>query len=301
MPIVRGFMILVLALVAAGARDADPPPRRPAKPLEREHRQESDRLREEQRKATEARAREAISAMDRAPELAAVLHVEWDREFREFIESAPATSNMKGWSREIFQFERDWRGRTPTSIELQRWMDAEIAVRGGESRVLAQNKFRGALRELSDVCLLRVEHYTNVSWNRRPERVTYALSSGKVVDLGERVIDIVAERPSPGGERPASGEPAQRHRIYIETKNADLTRTPYKREVDLLAQRVPVERLVEHCNDPNMHKSREFVELVKDICLIESHGRTIVWKANVARGGLQHSLRHYGIELTVYH
>jgi len=193
---------------------------------------------------------------------------------------------MKGWRNEIFDFARQFEGRSPSEREVKAWLEANI--RGGSIR---ESSFRGALREVSDVVRLQAEGYREVTWNKQKERVTAELENGRKVDLGDRIIDIIATRPD--GKR-----------VYLETKNADLTRAFRQPELELLARRTSVESLVRYCepaNEAKVNVSREFKELVKDIWLAKSQGRTTEWKANSAPNELSYALRHYHIELQVYH
>lgn len=236
-------------------------------------RRENERQRE-QVEATRGKAEIPIIKLDRVEAL------------RDFITSAPEHFAMKGWRNEIFGYVRHFDGRSHSEREVTLWMEANI--RGGGIR---ESSFRGALREVSDVVRLQAEGYREVTWNKQKERVTAELENGRKVDLGERIIDIIATRPD--GKR-----------VYLETKNSDLTRTFRQPELELLAKRASVETLVRYCeptNDAKVNVSREFKELVKDICLAKSQGRAIEWKANAAPDGLGYALRNYGIELHVYH
>jgi hypothetical protein len=275
------ILISVAVLLSSNWANAAEGPKR--RPVERERRIEFERQEKERRERE--RQREQAEPNRERTEIP-VIRLNRVEVLRDFIASAPEHSAMKGWSSEIFDFVRHFEGRSPSEREVKAWMKAN--VRGGGVR---ESSFRGALREVSDVVRLQAEGYREVIWNKQKERVIAELERGRKVDLGERIIDIIATRPD--GKR-----------VYLETKNADLTRTFRQPELELLAKRASVETLVRYCepaNEAKVNVSREFKEMVKDIWLAKSQGRAIEWKANAAPDGLGYALRNYGIELHVYH
>jgi len=275
----KPWNVWLILLVSAGLIQAAEG-QKPARPVERERRIETERREREQRERE--RRIEANEPRQERVETS-VLRLDRVEVLRDFIASAPEHREMKGWRNEIMDFAKHFEGKSASEREIKEWMEANI--RGG---TLERNKFKGALREVSDVILLQAEGYREVTWNKQKERVTVDVGAGQKVELSDRIIDIIALRPD--GQR-----------VFIETKNADLTRVPYKREVELLASRTSVQELARYCSRPDVSVSREFTEMVKDIWLAQSQGRTIEWKANAARNDLGYHLRQYGIELHVYH
>lgn len=289
-----------LTSIAASAASAEGQPRRPPA-IERRNTERVRAEEEAKRRANEEanRKREAEAKQEKEKEEeplrtfneCEVLTVRWDEEIRRFIESAPEKAKLKGWEKEIFQFERDFRGRTPAERELSAWYREHI---GAEN--VRISSFRGALREVSDIVRLRAEGYTDVVWNNRPERITANLADRTTVEFKtDRIVDIIATRPIKKDD-PRSGE-----RVYIETKNADLGKALSARELKLLESNAPVEDLVRHV-DRN-HTSRVFNELVRDIWLAKTEGRVTEWKVNSAPGCVNSYLtqNRISIDVQMYH
>ncbi|MBL8692495.1 MAG: hypothetical protein JNJ88_00200 [Planctomycetes bacterium] len=251
--------------------------------------------------ARKERRSDARAAAERPAEQrpdAHAISLRFDRveSLQSWIEQAPPTSALKGWRKELAEYAREFDGRFVLEREARQWMN--VNLRGGAAREIEIQSFRGALRELSDVVRLREERlgeksdgekrFREVRWNTKPEPVEAFLADGRRLDLGNRIVDIVAVETSGRA-------------IYVETKNADLTRQLSHRETELLSERSDLDQLALRCLNPEVHKSRAFEELVKDLWLSRTTGRETEWRVNVAPSGLGAALATRGVTIRVLH
>ncbi|MGB7325488.1 MAG: hypothetical protein WBD31_11510 [Rubripirellula sp.] len=210
----------------------------------------------------------------------------WGPSIRQFIADAPPQIKWKGFQHELLKFDAHFNTGLHRSSEheINHWIERNIA--GGSIR---HSGFRGVLRELAIVMHLKAEGHTEVNWNRARESVIVPVA-GKEIDLGPRVIDVIARKTQ--SERPT----------HFEIKNGDLNKVLRKHEIKLLEQKASVEQLVRTC-DPagSISVSREFREMVKDIWLARTDGRHTVWVVNNAPANLGVFLNHYGIEIHLVH
>lgn len=299
------LVAIVLASLCSSVAEAQqrrPPPRERQRETEAQERKRETEAQERQREIEAQERKRQSEAQARLPQVEAegpksdvqppevdAVKVRWDREIKEYIDSAPERAKLKGWESQIYKFEREFRDRTPTEKELQAWYREHIGV-----EPVQVSSFRGALREVSDVVRLRFEGYTEVQWNRERERVDIVLSNGDVVPMKDREIDIIARRPADAAESPG-------RRMYIETKNANLDGRFKQEEVRLLESLAPVENLYRYVQ--RTEPSREFSELVRDIWLSKTKQRSYEWRVNSGPGYISRYLIHHriNIKIEMYH
>lgn len=254
--------------------------------VERSQRAEELKKRDRENFYTQERIAELNKRSEQAASNFISLSQAWGSEIRQFIRESPPESSWKGFREQLLSFDAHIIGleRRPSEQEINKWVERNIS--GGH---FGHSKFRGVLRELSILLLLKAEGHTGLQWNRDAEPARIEID-GKSVDLGTRIIDIIARKPGAN------------HISFFEIKNADLSTTLRKRELQLLERRTSVEELARFC-DPqgSISVSREFREMVKDFILIKQDGREVEWIVRTAPPNLGVYLRHYGIALHLQH